>query len=672
MSDPRRDTLMSLLNGAIERGDTEAVQMIQGDLQAHINSTYEQPPSIKERAEQAMGQVKVDPLAGFREGGPGIIPEAMRPLEAKPTHERMMQGEMDYDPWKGVAYLGRGAENLAVGLQQIGGDLGEKLGVMTENQNAERQEKLTGRMAQAEDPYNRLKQGQEGAALLGEIVGESVPFMGVPVPRLPGMFTGIGRLFNPAIKHAPEAAVAGTEAMLPYAETPEERVDRGKMGAAAGTLAKMGTDYVARRASSRRQIMDTDELQEMHDIGADFGLPLNKGKLDAQVETAGDIAQARTGGRMEGSLASTVSEDLSTQVTGRVSDMNRQFDRVMEELDNIKGYPLSRGSRGQFLAQGMLDVNPIRAQVDDYIATEIGQRGMANPKFMSELDRWSDLPENVTMKDLNKYRRDMRSRRPKDPDSQEKWDSFDAYLSDEMYRHADRMSPGSGDIMRNMDEWTHSELPRLQQIPAIKKALGNDATPQSVLNWMMSNPGPVRQEVADMLTTSGRHAVTESFWNQAYRAGTRGRKFNPLSYSKYLDSHLEAAGQFMDEGETQIFENLSKVMRHISDRGAAPDSDMLKMIRGYPFLYRAVTDRIRNSNFVYMMKNVPKEIRPGSPAMERWYRGFIRGLAIQEPGDIAGPISEPVREEFGPEEGWAGRMARQGVERLFPSETDDQ
>lgn len=674
----------SLLGSAEQRGDKKAIKQLFSMMSAYRDSTEGfDRASISQRADEASSKVMVDPLAGFRKGGPGFIPEMLRPMDALPQEERMKTREFQPDPFKGVAGLGRGVTNLIEGSKQVGGHLAEGIGRMTQPDDMDpylaetndlMQQEIRQRREREDAGYKHLTRGVEGSMLLSEIVGETAPFLGLPVGRLAGPIgesaPWFARILNPATRALPEVAAGSAEAAIPYAGTEEERGTRAQTGAIGATLGRLGMDYLAKRANARKGVMKTEELQEMHDIGKDYGVPVRSGRYPEQIEAAGQVAEARTGIRTPGALGEEVTADLANEFAAKTGTMDRHYDDIYKRLDEAAGFPLLRDSGGRVMKRGSLDVSPIRTNVAKQFNMEDEFAGMRNEAVMKEYDRWLNMPESLDMSDLHRFRQGLRDRAPRgDKYAEDKFAELDAFISEEMARHADDISPGAGKMLRDMDTWYYEDLPRLKEIPAIRELLEKNPSPDQVLRWMHGAPNSTRREISQMMSGIGKAAVGESFWNQAYAAGTRGKQFNPLTYAKYLEQNLDSARMFLPEAEVVAFENLGKVMRHISGEGAAPDVSLLKLIRGYPFYYRAVADRIRQSNFVYMMGNVPANIRPGSPAMDKWYRSFVRGLMIQEQGE--GPTL-PVKEGYsalgGPSGQEVGRMAIEQIESL----TDNQ
>jgi len=639
------EDLKRLVLMAEDRGDKDTAFSALQRMDQISKTVSKGNVGLKDADIQAIKQVKVDPLAGFRD---------------KPYEEQLKLDEFDWDPYKGVAFIGRGTENLIQGGKQIGGDLGEKIGILSQVENEEFQEKIHGRMASAEQPYGILREGNEGAADFGEIIGETAPFVSLPVPEIAAGFAGLARVINPIARFGPEAVVAGSEAAIPYAESGEARTGRMQEGAAGGALAKLGIDYMAKRANARRMRMATDELQEFQTLGDEFDIPVRQGNLDEQLDRAQDAAVSRTTGSEPSVLAQQVTDDLEAVVTKQNIGMDEAYEGLLDQVAGSPSVALARDSGGRMMPQGSLDLRNIRSNVNQKIKAELELGSMADDKLLTELERWADMPERVTVEGLQEFRSRLRRRTPTG-DAGDAFRKLDKTIGDEVVAAAEKAVPGSGDAMRRMDDWFNTEIPRIMDIPAIKGTLKDNASPQAVMNLVMGKRNKVTQEVANMMTDSGKKAVSEAYWNQAFTKATQGKNFNPLMYGKFIDDSLDSAKQFMTPQDIDAFDNLGKLMRHISGKGQNPDSSMLKLIRGFPFMYRAIADQVRQSNFKYLLSNAAPGIRPGSPAMERFYRSVIRGIAIQEDDAVQDPMMDMstgmLNEATGLKDEFLGRLS---------------
>lgn len=527
------------------------------------------------------------------------------------------------DYQSGLIFLGRGFDNLMKGserialkgMEQLGGvnPLLPMLGRFGQEEIAEQRE-------MEDRVYEPLADKYGASSTLGEIAGETAPFLNLPIMRVESLPGRVGefasRTFLGApLRASPEAVVGGVEGALPYQGPDDDLASRGAESGAGAAVGRLATDYLARRANVRRGRLD-DDIQEFHNLGKEYDVPVRRGELEDQLDAARRATGERASERGTAALAQEVTSDFTRQMANREGNFRKWREAIFENVDT------------------MADTAPIRRMADTMHKAEKSRGTMADSGIMKEYSRWANMPENVSVKELHQFREDLRGRIRSDGPRADQWAEFEERVSDSIYRAADKLSPGMGDALKNMDNWYYTDLERIRKMPGVRGALSENPTPQNFLNWLITKPDAQKMDVFNALSDSGKKAVREAMWNHAFRVGARGREFNPLGYAKYVESNLETARQLMPDDEVRAFENLGKLMRHIDSRGKTADNHMLRLLRGFPFMYRAVTDAVRRSNFRYLMSHAPPDIRPGSPAMERFYRGVIRALMVQGEGEL--------------------------------------
>ena len=298
---PKVQQLYDAFEKAAEDGDEEAAEFFAGEikeLQAQVDKTNEmsQGPGINEQARQAMASTKTDV------GGAAGIPQPLIDFGSEATRHvfnAITPGEgmdketfKDVDLGKGFVHLGRGMDNLVKGGKQIGIDMREGMGLISEEEaDAERSEIHKQRLAEKE-PYNILAGQNPGAAVLGNIVGETAPFVNLPVPRIAGSAAPV---IGPLSRAAPEATAGALEAALPYVPEGESRTERAATGAAGATAGRFITDKLAQRANSAAGNMRTEELTDLEATGRANDVPINRGSPEKQLEAAEAAVGRRTG-----------------------------------------------------------------------------------------------------------------------------------------------------------------------------------------------------------------------------------------------------------------------------------------------------------------------------------------------------------------------------------------
>lgn len=549
----------------------------------------------------------------------------------------------------GLTFMGRGVDTLGKGLEQLALKGGEAMGMLHPALAQQGLDDIDEQREREDAVYKPLADKYGASATLGEFVGESVPFLGLPAGRAEAIPGAVGRLaertfVGAPLRAAPEAALGAAQESSYYdpsraahgASVAGERA--GGAGAMAGG-ASLVTDYLSRRANIRRGRVNED-IQEFHDIGREEGIPIRKGPIEEQLEAAEQAGARRYTGRSDPELGTEVVGALQSGIAARQGDFQTSYDMLFSTLDQYGANPTR-----------------IKSQAGKLFDTEKAKGTMANSDLMGEYRRWMDMPDDdLTIQGLHEFRSDLRQRmRALPAESRNKarqFESLEDMISKEIHREADRVAPGMGDALKNIDSWYYEDLARIQRLPGVKGALAENPTPGNFLNWMITSPNEGKMRAFRTLTEEGQQAVKEAFWNRAYRIGARGKQFNPLNYAKYIESNLDSARQFMEPEEVVTFENLGKVMRHIASEGKTADNNFLRLIRGFPFLYRAVGDAVRRSNMRYMLSNAPPDIRPGSPQMETYYRGLIRSIAIQDEdtfqaaGEIPGDVGQAVQSQF--------------------------
>lgn len=596
--------------------------------------------AIEKKTQQAMSRVTADPLAGFRGmfGGEERDPtQAVAPSFTQPSPGSDVP---PFDPWKGVVFLGRGVDNIVKGYQQMSIDSKEYVGNLGKEQAGRMREDIYAKRREEDSAYGPLKERYPVASMMGEFVGETAPFVMTPVPELTAGVTAVTKtvpmFLRGMSRMAPESVAAGAEAALPYVPEGESRMDRAVAGAVMGGAAKVGTDYFAKRANVRRERMKDSEIQEMHDLGKEFDVLVRKpGPRGAgQLDTAERAAEIRMGPDKE---AGRMAEDFVSGVNRRGEDISRQYEDLFDDVDAI-GWDKAAGRQSEFSAVtgDSLDVSTLRNSIKDLLQTEMDKLGHANPTMVAEYRRWIETPDPTSLRGLHEFRSGLRRRARGMPAeagvSSKQMQDLEDTISRQMHKMAELRNPGAGDALERIDNWYYNDVAKFNRIPALKQMFGADPSPSKVQSWLMggkpSDVNAMKKQVWDNLTPDGKEAIIDSIWNDAYNKATRG-VFKPRQYANSLDTKIGHIRELEGAGSPNVveMENLSKLMKHIDGEGKATEFALLKMIRGYPFVYRAVTDQLRMSNFRYMLREASPDIRPGNKAMENFYRGIIRSFA---------------------------------------------
>jgi hypothetical protein len=556
----------------------------------------------------------------------------------------------------GTVFMGRGFDNLLKGAKDLTLQAVGASGLVPQATADNARSDLRRDREHDDRAYQPLAEEYPNSSAIAEFLGENGPFFGVPVMRAESLAGPVGRfaertILGAPLRASPEAVVAGAQGSLPYDPEAGEASSRASEAALVGGATRLATDYLARRANVRRGRF-TDDIQQFHDLGEEFGVPVRRGSLEAQLRGAQNAAEQFNTGRGDAILGQEAVESVGEGMRGRQADFRTSYDMLFGSLDQHRVAPVS-----------------IRNDVSRLHKTEKAKGSMADPALMAEYKRWMKMPKaELSLTDLHNYRRDLRHRMKSQADGPraEQWKELEDTITRRLHDSADEMAPGMGDALKNLDAWYYEDIERIGRLPGVRGALSENPTPANFLNWIITKPGPQKLEAFEVLTDSGRDAVREALWNRAFRSGARGSQFSPLNYAKSIEANLEAAEQFMRPDDFRAYRNLGALMRHIAGEGETADNSILRLARGFPFMYRAVTDAVRRSNFRFLLAHAPAEITPGSPEMDRWYRGIIRSLAIQD-SDTQEAFPGILKEVYD-EAGSPGRdQARAVIGRLSPS-----
>ena len=525
----------------------------------------------------------------------------------------------------GLVTMGAGFDRLVTGARELG-MMGANALVPPAG-GPQNLENLRGDYARRREVYDPLAEQLGGSATLGEMVGETAPFVGLPVPTIlrggaslfenPGI---MGKVTDSVARLMPEFVAGGAESAIPIDE--QGRVSRFAEDGATAALGGRLVDKMSQRANARRGKFTDPNVSEMFQLGEEAGVPIRSGSLKDQLAAADDFAAGKTTSRMPGEIG----EDIIAGAQEGVAKVKRDFKDQYSQL---------WGALDQYGA----DVSALRPTLGAMLATEKARGSHASKPLMNELKRWIETPdEGLTVEKLHEFRTALKGRinalDPAEISRKDSWLQLEKEVTDQIYSTADAISPQLAGTLKNLDTWYYEDLGKLQRAPGVKAALGENPSPVQVANWFTSNPTPFKKQLFNSLTDTGKDAVLESVWNNAYRAGSKGKEFNPLNYARYVEDHAESAKGYMTPQDYKAFLNTGKLMRYIASEGKTADFHLSDMIRGYPFYHKKAVEGFRKANWRWKMSQAPEDIRPDSPEMETFYRGVLRSLMIQDASEL--------------------------------------
>lgn len=560
-------------------------------------------------------------------------------VDSTPVSELVRRAQVDAAPdyTKGLIFMGRGFDRLMKGVEQLGYDVARPF---APRQSEFGEQQLAERYQRETEAYEPLAQEYPGSAVFGEIMGETAPFLNLPVPRVSSIFEAGGLLRSPinvAGRASPEAVAGSLEGQLPYVDPTESgaptRGERAVVDAVGSAVASRFTDALGRRASASRGRMADPDLEQVMREAEEVGVPIRQGTQEEQTAAAEQIAyQQGVGERSDMEIGTQVVEDLNEVFEDKTQHFNNAYSAVLDST--------------QF---GNIDLGPFQRRMGALLQAEQAKGSQANRDLMNEYKRWVDTPtDNLTPKRLQEYRTALRERQrglaPEQATMGARLQEIDDMITGTLTQEMERIAPGSGEMLTNLDNWFYDEVARLRRVPQVRNALGENPMPQNLVNWMLTKPNETKQAVFNSLSNDGKEMMREAFFNTGYRRARQGAKFNPLSYSKFIENNMDTIRTIMPE-RADGMETLSKVMRYASAEGKVLDSSFWNMIRGFPFLYRSVIQNARRSNFFWRLQNADPSLSPDSPEMDRFYRSLIRGLAIQDPERVSEGI-QGTREQM--------------------------
>lgn len=526
----------------------------------------------------------------------------------------------------GLVTMGAGFDRLKTGVQELG-MMGANALVPPAGGPANL-EQLRGDYAQRREAYEPLKERLGGSATLGEIVGETAPFVGLPVPAIlrggaslfenPGF---MGRTADAAARLVPEFMAGGAESAIPI--DPEQgRMSRFMEDGATAAIGGRIVDKLSARANAKRNVFRDPEVQGMFDMSNEAGIPLRAGRLKDQLAAADDFAASKTSSRMPGEIGEDIVEGATSGIQSLKNDFNTSYNMLFGAMDRYGA-----------------DTTALVPKLQTMLAKEQARGSHRSDRLIGEIQKWIDTPDQgLTVQKLHEFRTSLKgtinSLDPAEIARGDSWRDLEKEVTDQIYLVADSINPQFGATLKNLDTWYYEDLAKLNRAPGVQAALGENPSPVQVANWFTSSPTPFKRQLFDTLTNTGKEAVLESVWNNAYRAASKGKEFSPLNYAKYVESNSESVKAYMSPQDFKAYENTGKLMRYLATEGKTADINTLDLIRGYPFYYKKAAEAFRKANWRWKMSQAPEDIRPGSPEMETFYRGVLRSLMIQDSSEL--------------------------------------
>jgi hypothetical protein len=530
----------------------------------------------------------------------------------------------------GLVAMGAGVDRLVTGAKDLALQVGGR--VAPPYMVDEARGRLNEDYQRRRETYAPLREELGGPASLGEMAGETAPFVGAPIPRIArggvvALDATSGLLARGADyigRMMPEFLAGGTESALPLPEEGETRTGNLIAGGASAAGMKGVTDLWSRRANAARGLYAEPHLQDLADLANDAGIPNRRGTLKDQLEKAGEFAAGYSSGRMPGEVGQDIVEGAQAGVEATKKDFQTAYGMLFGAMDRYGA-----------------DTQSLVPKLQQILSKEQARGSHRSDALIGEIEKWiktPDMAQGLTVEKLHQFRHTLRQRMdsldPAEISRMDSWKELERTVGDHIAQQADAIHPGFGQTLKDLDTWYYEDLAKLRRAPGVQAALGENPTPSAVASWFTSSPTPFKRQLFDQMTPTGKNAVIESIWNNAYTQAGRKKEFDPLRYAQYVEKTSETAGQYMNPQDLEAFTNAGRLMRHIATNGRTADIRFLDLVRGYPFVFKKGAEAIRKANWRWRLSQAPDDIKPGSPQMENFYRGILRSLAIQDLTDL--------------------------------------
>lgn len=563
----------------------------------------------------------------------------------------------------GMTFLGRGVDNIVKGTQQVGNNIAEMINNQVPILKPETFERHSGMIRAKREEEDRafmpLAGEMPAAAAWGTTIGETAPFLMAPVSPGARLFSEEAKFIGRGAldfmgRASGDAALAAGEAGMLYADSEEERADRMRGAAAGAGILRGATDTVGRLSSTFRRDMYLPEDREMRTMADNAGIPLGEGTVSGQLAGADTAARGRMfdsaaeagfpRGEVptEGAIASQVTDSVRRRSDDLTTQANIGYNSIFES------------------APRPIDDRPIRELAADIWGAENAKGTLGSSHLKSITSKWARMPEGQTPAQLHEFRSNLRAEirdldsptaRPDQKRARADLIRMEQGISDVLADSLEAQTPGAGDALRSMDRWYRNNIVTMQNTPQLSQVLGENAeameTPTKVLRWMMTTDPKSAQRAYHALDSEGKVLIRANIWRDAYQKsfGPKG-EFSPTKYARSLEQSVGTARQFLPQHEVEGLEGMVKIMRYISNEGMAPpDSRLLRMIRGFPFIYRAVTDQVRKSNTAFNLARSANRVT-NNQQMDDIIRNIGRVYSAEsEAGEFADQMFEP--ENFG-------------------------
>lgn len=514
-------------------------------------------------------------------------------LLAERRAQRQAQAVNEYNPAagmsvieKGLVGLGRGFTDAIEGAKQAGLAVGEKLGLAREG--------AAQGYAEAVRPERELFErglGNDTAASIGRVVGETAPLLAVPVG---GAATAGGRVGLAA------ATGAGTGAIqLVDEDKGQSRLGNTLAGAAIGAGGGVAVEGLARVGGKLLNTVKgttaNPDAKAVLDAGAAHGIPVyaqdvsNNPLLRSATTTAEQLPLVGLAG------ARQTQQDAAKAAAARFRD---QFADVGEDTGNVVQTSLAnRTQRLQQVAGKKYDrvaqladplgsvplpklQNTVKQLADESkaIPDVTGGRGAAN-QMLEQLDQLAQSG-NLTFSQLRAVRSDLgKSIRELERSASENrferlrgLQQAKAAITEDLDAFASRSNSGQlKQAWRAADAFYKNRVvpQRARDIQRVAEHVNPDEAYSAFLKAGTNQDRAKRlyQAIGANGRQAVRYGIVRDAYSKAIREGTAGEVFSPAKFAGELERLQGATGVFFKGADKQQLDGLIKVMRHVQRAG---------------------------------------------------------------------------------------------------------
>lgn len=477
--------------------------------------------------------------------------------------------------------LGRGLDSAWQGVKQLGLEAGGALGFDTK-------QALADQAAQEADNKRIFDAGvgKTGAGMAGSVIGESLPYLAVPLGAAGGATSLAGRALV-------GAGMGGLAGATQYVDPNESRVGNTLQGAALGGLTAGALDVAvkggARLANAVAGRM-TPRAEEVVALGKQFDVPVFApdvagspvmSKLSTISEDVPLVGMAKP--RLQQSAAAgQAAQSLTDRLAPQIDDVGREiqgsltrrtealqkaagvrYDRVAKVADPLGPVPLTnfKATAQKLLDDAKQDIDPNAGLIS---RLETLTNANTAPNFSKARQYRSGIGDEIRKLETSM---DLKSARP--------LQQLKGALEQDMNQFADNAGGEVSARWKSADRFFREQVVP-QRESDIARAMRNK-NPDEVFKQFIRSSGQDRaQRLYNALDTKGRDAVKSGILQQALDKatleGSKGVAFSPAKFAQELERVQGGVGVFFRGADRKEINGFTKLMRHIERAGQVAEN----------------------------------------------------------------------------------------------------